>query len=101
VPRMPERESAAGRGVPIFGAFYFSRPKSQEPRGETTKPTRKLVRAVLDALTGIAYETIRRSPRSWPANSTATRRREITLTERSATRKRMSVSHERQSKLPF
>src|SRR5882724_2709257 len=53
-------ESAAGRGVPmrLLVAFYFSRPKSVKSLAEkTTKPDLdKLVRAVLDALTGIAYE---------------------------------------------
>ena len=52
--------SPAGRGVPmrVMIAFYFERPKSVKSLAEkTTKPDiDKLARAVLDAITGIAFE---------------------------------------------
>jgi len=53
-------ESGAGRGVPmrLNVVFYFARPKSVKKLAEkTTRPDiDKCVRAVLDSLTGIAYE---------------------------------------------
>jgi crossover junction endodeoxyribonuclease RusA len=53
-------EQMAGRGVPISITlkFYFEKPKSERKAAihKTTKPDLdKLLRAVLDALTGIAY----------------------------------------------
>jgi Holliday junction resolvase RusA-like endonuclease len=56
-----EGKQMAARGVPvsITLAFYFEKPKSERKSAlhKTTKPdVDKLLRAVLDALTGIAYQ---------------------------------------------
>lgn len=46
-------------GEPVFARidFYFDRPKSVKAENKTTKPdVDKLLRSVLDALTGIAFK---------------------------------------------